>query len=80
MQREPENEHDRRAVCLLKSGMIIGSIVVDNSQLELSSIAFPIGVSRSIRGIEKSTRNGSHRENLYGFSPDRWILLLNRTY
>ena len=42
MQREPENEHDHRAVRLLKSGTIVGLIVIDNSQLELSSIAFPL--------------------------------------
>ena len=39
LQRE---EHDRQAVHLLKSGTIVGSIVVDNSQLELSSVAFPL--------------------------------------
>ena len=38
VQREPENEHDCRAVCLLKSGTIIGLVVVDNSQIELSSV------------------------------------------
>ena len=42
VQREPENEHNRRAVRLLKSGTIVGSIVVDNGQFELSSIAFPL--------------------------------------
>ena len=26
VQREPENEHDRRAVCLLKSGTIVGHV------------------------------------------------------
>ena len=42
VQREPENEHDCQAVHLLKSSAIVGSIVVDNSQLELSSAAFPL--------------------------------------
>ena len=37
---ETENEHDRRAVCQLKSGTIVGSIVVDTSQRELSSVSF----------------------------------------
>ena len=37
VQRE---EHDRQAVRLLKSDTIIGLIVVDNNQLELSGIAF----------------------------------------
>ena len=42
VQREPENEHDHQAVCLLNSSMIVGSIMFDNSQLELSNIAFPL--------------------------------------
>ena len=37
-------EHDHQAVCLLKSGTLVGSIVVDNSQLKLSSVAFPIAI------------------------------------
>ena len=71
--RSAENEYDHPAVCLLKSGTIIGSIVVDNSQLELFSIAFPVSVSRSIREIDRSTSNSSHHENLHSFSPYCWI-------
>ena len=62
VQRE---EHDRRAVRVLKSGTIVGSIVFDNSQLELSSVAFPL----VIRGKDRSTGNNSNR---HSFSPNRW--------
>ena len=79
VRREPENEHDHRAVCLLKSSTIIGQIVfmivVDNSQLELPSVAFTLSVSRSILVKDRSTSNSycSHRENIHSFSPDCWI-------
>ena len=63
VQRE---EHDRQAMQLLKSGMIVGLIVVGNSQLEFSlSLVF----SLIIRGNERSTSNSSYH---HGFSPDNW--------
>ena len=33
VQREPENEHDRRAVCLLKSGTIVGHVPREFSRI-----------------------------------------------
>ena len=33
VQREPENEHDRRAVCLLKSGTIVGHVPREISRI-----------------------------------------------
>ena len=43
---------------------IIVVIVVDNSQLELSCIAFPLSLSRSVREKDRSTSSSSHHENL----------------
>ena len=55
VQREPENEHDRQAVCLLNSSTIVGSIMLDNSQLELSNVAFPL-VPDPFEGITEVPR------------------------
>ena len=49
VQREPENEHD----CQTMSDMIVGSIVIDNSQLQLSSIALFLSVPDPFEGYQQ---------------------------
>ena len=55
MQREPQNEHDHLSAIHLKScltrtfwlsGKSVVTIVIDQSQLEHSSITFPFSISQ----------------------------------
>ena len=59
VQREPENEHDLRAVCLLRLGTVVGHV-------QFSGVALPLSLFRSVRGKNRlrSTSSSSHRENL----------------